>query len=72
MKLEITRAFFCTFALASVGTAVAAWHEPGMRVLSLSRQCPLPVAQALPSASADQANLLLLVIGLQQGLRPSS
>lgn len=71
MKLEITRAFFCAFALASVGTAVAAWHEPGMRVLSLSRQCPLPVAQAQPAARADEANLLLLMLGLQQGLRPA-
>ncbi|UTL82111.1 hypothetical protein [Pseudomonas putida] len=73
MKLEIARALFLIAGLAVTTVAVAAWEEPRPVVFSKaeqSEQCALPrdVKQQI-QAQPDQ-DLLLLLFGLRQGLRP--
>ncbi|CAM4095711.1 hypothetical protein CCOS865_03682 [Pseudomonas reidholzensis] len=75
MKLEIARALFLVAALAVTTAAVAAWEEPRPTVFSkadLGGQCALPrVAKAQGTVQPDH-DLLLLLFGLRQGLRPFS
>ena len=73
MKLEIARALFLIAGLAVTTVAVAAWEEPRPVVFSKAEQaeqCALPrdVKQQV-QAQPDQ-DLLLLLFGLRQGLRP--
>ncbi|HEN8709786.1 MULTISPECIES: hypothetical protein [Pseudomonas] len=73
MKLEIARALFLIAGLAVTTVAVAAWEEPRPVVFSKAEQaeqCALPrdVKQQI-QAQPDQ-DLLLLLFGLRQGLRP--
>ncbi|HEK1689404.1 hypothetical protein PpSQ1_07385 [Pseudomonas putida] len=74
MKLEIARALFLIAGLAVTTVAVAAWEEPRPMVFSKAEQaeqCALPrdVKQQV-QAQPDQ-DLLLLLFGLRQGLRPT-
>ena len=74
MKLEIARALFLIAGLAVTTVAVAAWEEPRPVVFSKAEQaeqCALPrdVKQQV-QAQPDQ-DLLLLLFGLRQGLRPA-
>ncbi|CAH0648737.1 MULTISPECIES: hypothetical protein [Gammaproteobacteria] len=75
MKLEIARALFLVAGLAVTTVAVAAWEEPRPTVFSkaeMAAQCALPrdvKPQQKARVEPDQ-DLLLLLFGLRQGLRP--
>ncbi|TBU86546.1 hypothetical protein [Phytopseudomonas dryadis] len=73
MKLEIARGMFLVAALGVTALAAAAWHEPGPGVVSSHGRsyCPFPPNKpaALVQARPTQ-DLLWLVLGLSQGLRP--
>jgi hypothetical protein len=73
MKLELARTIFVLGALAVASVAVAAWEEPGTKILSASQgegQCLLPrVARIEPDLKPDH-DLLLLMFGLAQGSGP--
>lgn len=72
MKLEIARGLFFLGGLAIATAAAAAWEEPGPGILSATAHCPAPhVVKAKVVATPDQ-DLLLLLFGLRQGLRPQS
>ncbi|SQF96342.1 Uncharacterised protein [Paucimonas lemoignei] len=70
MKLEMARGLFILGALAVASVAMAAWEEPGTKVLSAQHgqgHCPLPrVAKAQDSVQPSH-DLLLLMFGLAQG-----
>ncbi|AGZ33739.1 hypothetical protein C4Q28_22180 [Pseudomonas sp. SWI6] len=75
MKLEIARALFLVAGLAVTTVAAAAWEEPKPTVFSkaeLSEQCALPreVKQQSQAQTQPDQDLLLLLFGLRQGLRP--
>ena len=72
MKLEITRALFLVLSLGTVGAAVAAWQEPGLKVVSSVTRCSAPVSSPALSAQPSQDDLLLLMFGLSQGMRAPS
>jgi hypothetical protein len=74
MNLQIARSVFFMASLALTTAAVAAWHEPRpgvVRVEDGQGLCAFPKAQKAESAAAAQPshNLLLLMLGLTQGLR---
>ncbi|HDS1735660.1 MULTISPECIES: hypothetical protein [Pseudomonas] len=73
MKLEIARTVFLLAAMAVTTVAVAAWAEPRPTVFSkadLVGQCALPRAVKAQTAAQPDQDLLLLLFGLRQGLRP--
>ncbi|UVJ43208.1 hypothetical protein NVV94_21980 [Pseudomonas sp. LS1212] len=73
MKLEIARGLFLLAALAVATAALAAWEEPGPVVLSAEQgagHCPLPRAAKVQVAVKPDQDLLLLMFGLTQGMRP--
>ncbi|MEK2609216.1 hypothetical protein WLF18_08875 [Pseudomonas shirazensis] len=73
MKLEIARTFFLVSSLAVTTVAFAAWEQPRPTVFSKSdllSQCPPPRnVKAQVTVQPDQ-DLLLLLFGLRQGVRP--
>ncbi|MFJ3482297.1 hypothetical protein ACIPL1_02825 [Pseudomonas sp. NPDC090202] len=73
MKLELARGLFLLGALGIASIALAAWEQPGPKILSAVHgegQCPLPrVAKAVSTARPDH-DLLLLMFGLAQGTGP--
>ncbi|WP_150784520.1 hypothetical protein [Pseudomonas fluorescens] len=75
MKLEIARGLFLVGALAVASLALAVWEQPRPQVLSSMNgdaRCPMPrVAKAAVATQPDR-DLLLLMFGLSQGLRPQS
>lgn len=71
MKLENALTLFALTAVLCVGTAVAAWQEPALNVISDQHRCTAPAMPTESLAQVDQGNLLLLMLGLQQGLRPA-
>ncbi len=72
MKLEITRALFLVLSLGTVGAAVAAWQEPGLKVVGSVARCAAPVSTPSVSVQPSRNDLLLLMFGLSQGMRASS
>ncbi|MCY1286935.1 hypothetical protein D9M68_471610 [compost metagenome] len=71
MNLEIARGLFLVGALGVASLAAAAWHEPGPQVLgsaSAKAHCPLPAPNRGVSAVKADGNLLLLMLGLSQGV----
>ncbi|WP_123434922.1 hypothetical protein [Pseudomonas brassicacearum] len=75
MKLEIARGLFLAGALAVASLAVAAWEQPRTQVLSSvssDAHCPLPRAIKASVAAQPDHDLLLLMFGLAQGMRPQS
>ncbi|UVL39320.1 hypothetical protein LOY55_24270 [Pseudomonas sp. B21-040] len=75
MKLEIARGLFLVGALAVATLAVAAWEQPRTQVLSSvssDAHCPIPRAIKASSAAQPDHDLLLLMFGLAQGMRPQS
>lgn len=72
MKLEITRALFLVLSLGAVGAAVAAWQEPGPKVVGSMARCTAPVIAPSVSVQPSRNDLLLLMFGLSQGMRASS
>ncbi|WP_323613535.1 hypothetical protein [Pseudomonas putida] len=74
MKLEIARALFLIAGLAVTTVAVAAWEEPRPRVFSKAEQaeqCALPRDMKQQVQAQPDQDLLLLLFGLRQGLRPA-
>lgn len=73
MKLEMARGLFLLGALAVTSVALAAWEQPGTRIISAVAGegfCPLPrVAKAVEAATPGH-DLLLLMYGLVQGSGP--
>ncbi len=70
MKLEMARGLFFIGALAITSVAMAAWVEPGTRILSAEHgegHCPLPRVARLTSEVTPSNDLLLLMFGLAQG-----
>jgi hypothetical protein len=73
MKLELARGLFLLGALAVTSVAMAAWVEPGTRVLSAEHgegNCPLPRVAKTQEAVKPSHDLLLLMFGLAQGSGP--
>jgi hypothetical protein len=74
MKLEIARGLFLCMALGVASLAAAAWHEPAPRVLSglpsLAKNCPMPANLRAKVQPQPDEDLLLLLFGLAQGMRP--
>ncbi|WP_285423118.1 MULTISPECIES: hypothetical protein [unclassified Pseudomonas] len=72
MKLEMARGLFLIGALGVTSIALAAWDQPGPKILSAVHgegACPLPRTKAVASAQPDH-DLLLLMFGLAQGTGP--
>lgn len=70
MKLELARGLFIIGALAVTTVAMAAWVEPGTRILSAEHgegHCPLPRVARLTSEVTPTNDLLLLMFSLAQG-----
>ena len=70
MKLELARGLFVIGALAVTTVAMAAWVEPGTRILSAEHgegHCPLPRVARLTSEVTPTNDLLLLMFSLAQG-----
>ncbi|MGE8191129.1 hypothetical protein [Pseudomonas sp. NPDC086278] len=75
MKLEIARGLFFVGALAVASLALAAWEQPSTQFLSSvssDAHCPLPRAAKANVAAQPDHDLLLLMFGLAQGMRPQS
>ncbi|SEJ13992.1 hypothetical protein [Pseudomonas sp. NFR16] len=72
MKLEMARGLFLIGALGVTSIALAAWDQPGPKILSAVHGegfCPLPRTKVVASAQPDH-DLLLLMFGLAQGTGP--
>lgn len=70
MKLEIARGLFVLGALVVTSVAMAAWVQPGTRILSAQHgegHCPLPRIAKAPDLVSPSHDLLLLMFGLAQG-----
>ena len=70
MKLELARGLFVLGALAIASVAMAAWEEPGTKVLSAPHgegHCPLPRVAKTHDPAQPSQDLLLLMFGLAQG-----
>jgi len=70
MKLEMARGLFILGALAVASVAMAAWEEPGTKVLSAQHgqgHCPLPRVAKVQDSVQPSHDLLLLMFGLAQG-----
>ena len=72
MKLEIARGLFFLGGLAIATAAAAAWDEPGPGILSDPAQGPTPHIVKDRVVATPDHDLLLLLFGLRQGLRPQS
>ncbi len=73
MKLELARGLFVVGALAVASVALAAWEEPGTKILSAQHgegHCPLPRVAKVEQAVKPDHDLLLLMFGLAQGSGP--
>jgi len=73
MKLEIARGLFLIGALTVASLAVAAWEQPRTQVLSSvssETHCPVPRAIKASVAAQPDNDLLLLMFGLAQGIKP--
>lgn len=73
MKLEIARGVFLVTALSVSVMAAASWYEPGHGVVSSHGRsyCANPELQRTSTAQVQASqNLLWLVLGLSQGMRP--
>lgn len=75
MKLEMARGLFLLGSLAITAVALAAWEQPGTKILSTVQgegHCLLPrVAQHHAAVKPDQ-DLLLFMFGLAQGTGPQN
>ncbi|WP_070884209.1 hypothetical protein J3Q00_18295 [Pseudomonas sp. D2-3] len=72
MSLGVARGLFLVAALSVSALAAASWYEPGPEVISSNGRsyCLSPALKPLmPAAVQADQNLLLLVMGLSQGLR---
>lgn len=70
MKLELARGLFLIGALAVASVAMAAWEEPGTKVLSSQqgqKHCFLPRIAKTQDSAQPSNDLLLLMFGLAQG-----
>ena len=70
MKLELARGLFILGALAITSVAMAAWVEPGTKVLSAQHgegHCPLPRVARVQESVKPSHDLLLLMFGWAQG-----
>ncbi|MET0125433.1 hypothetical protein [Pseudomonas caspiana] len=70
MKLELARGLFILGALVVTSAAMAAWVEPGTKVLSALHgegHCPLPRVARTHEVVSPSHDLLLLMFGLAQG-----
>lgn len=70
MKLELARGLFILGALVVTSAAMAAWVEPGTKVLSAQHgegHCPLPRIAKIQETVSPSHDLLLLMFGLAQG-----
>ncbi|KGF63373.1 MULTISPECIES: hypothetical protein [Pseudomonas] len=75
MKLEMARGLFLVGALGVTSIAMAAWEQPGPRILSAVHgegHCPLPRVAKVSDAARPDHDLLLLMFGLAQGSGPQS
>ena len=72
MKLETTRALFLVLSLGTLGAAVAAWQEPGLKVVGSAARCAVPVSTPDLAVQPAQNDLLLLMFGLSQSMRAAS
>ena len=73
MKLEIARGLFLVAALSVSAVAAASWYQPGHGVVSSHGRsyCQNPELKRVSAAQAQASqNLLWLVLGLSQGMRP--
>jgi len=73
MKLEIARGLFLIGAFAVASLAMAAWEQPRTQVLSSvssDAHCPVPRTIKASVAAKPDNDLLLLMFGLVQGIRP--
>lgn len=73
MRLEIARGIFLVAALSVSVLAAASWYEPGHGVVSSHGRsyCPSPDIKRVSAAQVQVSqNLLWLVLGLSQGMRP--
>jgi len=73
MKLELARGLFVVGALAVASVALAAWEQPGTKILSAKQgegHCPLPRVAKVEQAVKPDHDLLLLMFGLAQGSGP--
>ncbi|MBD9653973.1 MULTISPECIES: hypothetical protein [Pseudomonas] len=72
MSLGLVRGLFFVAALSVSALAAASWYEPGPGVISSNGRsyCLSPALKPLTPASVQaNQNLLLLVMGLSQGMR---
>lgn len=73
MKLETARTLFLVSSLLVTSVAFAAWEQPRPTVFSksdlLSQCAPPRTVKAQATLQPDQ-DLLLLLFGLRQGVRP--
>ena len=75
MKLEIARGLFLLGALGIASLALAAWEQPRTEVLSAAHnggQCPVPRIAKTTGVTQPDHQLLLLMFGMSQGMRPAS
>jgi hypothetical protein len=73
MKLEMARGLFLVGALGVTSIALAAWEQPGPKILSAAHgegQCALPRVAKVSDAARPDHDLLLLMFGLAQGTGP--
>ncbi len=74
MKLEVARGLFLAGALTVASLALVAWEQPGPQVLTAATgtgHCPTPRTAKATDAKPGH-DLLLLMFGLSQGLKPQS
>ncbi len=72
MKLEIARGLYFLVGLTIATAAAAARDEPGPGILSDTAHCPTPHVVKDRVVATPDHDLLLLLFGLRQGLRPQS
>jgi hypothetical protein len=73
MKLELARGLFLLGALAVTSVAMAAWEQPGTKILSAQHGeglCHLPRVVKTQATVKPDHDLLLLMFGLAQGTGP--
>ncbi|HEY0286525.1 MAG TPA: hypothetical protein VGC62_05875 [Pseudomonas sp.] len=70
MKLEVARGLFLVSALGIASIALAAWDQPGPKILGAEHGegvCYLPRTAKAEVAARPDHDLLLLMYGLVQG-----
>lgn len=73
MKLELARGVFLVGALGVASLALAAWDQPGPKILRAENgqgACPMPRMNRGHEAAKPDHDLLLLMFGLAQGMGP--